>query len=71
MARTHTVESTAATVRWGFLDPAAEPVASIAPGDTVRYPDTWTHWENEASFGMSFAAAALDPVPRVITRVSD
>jgi acetamidase/formamidase len=43
------------TVRSGFLDPAAEPVASIAPGDTVQYPDTWTHWGNEARFGMSFA----------------
>jgi len=55
VASTYTVESTAATVRSGFLDPAAEPVASIAPGDTVRYPDTWTHWGNEAKFGMSFA----------------
>ena len=55
MPTTYTVESTEATVRSGFLDPAAEPVASIAPGDTVRYPDTWTHWGNEAKFGMSFA----------------
>jgi acetamidase/formamidase len=52
---THTVVSTAETVRSGFLDPAATPVAVIAPGDTVRYPDTWTHWGNEAKFGMSFA----------------
>ena len=55
MASTHTVESTTATVRSGFLDPTAEPVASIAPGDTVWYPNTWTHWGNEAKFGMSFA----------------
>jgi acetamidase/formamidase len=55
VATTYTVESTATTVRSGFLDPAAEPVATIAPGDTVRYPDTWTHWGNEAKFGMSFA----------------
>jgi acetamidase/formamidase len=52
---THTVESTADTVRSGYLDPAAQPVASIAPGDTVRYPNTWTHWGNEAKLGMSFA----------------
>lgn len=39
----------------GFLDPTAEPVASIASGDTVRYPNTWTHWGNEAKFGMNFA----------------
>ena len=55
MASTHVVESTPETVRSGYLDPAAEPVAVIAPGDTVRYPNTWTHWGNEAKFGMSFA----------------
>jgi acetamidase/formamidase len=52
---THTVESTTDTVRSGYLDPGAKPVATVAPGDTVRYPDTWTHWGNEAKFGMSFA----------------
>ena len=52
---THTVESTSETVRSGYLDPSAKPVAVIASGDTVRYPNTWTHWGNEAKFGMSFA----------------
>jgi acetamidase/formamidase len=52
---THTVESTQDTVRSGYLDPAARPAAVIEPGDTVRYPNTWTHWGNEAKFGMSFA----------------
>jgi acetamidase/formamidase len=52
---THTVESTRDTVRSGFLDPAAPPVAKIGPGDVVRYPNTWTHWGNEAAFGMTFA----------------
>jgi hypothetical protein len=51
MASTHTVESTPDTVRSGYLDPAA----SIAPGDSVRYLNTWTHWGNEAKFGMTFA----------------
>ncbi len=55
MASTHTVESTPETVRSGYLDPAAKPVAEVASGDTVRYPNTWTHWGNEAVFGMSFA----------------
>jgi acetamidase/formamidase len=50
-AATHTVPSTPETVRSGFLDPAASPVASVAPGDTVRDPDTWTHWGNEAEPG--------------------
>jgi acetamidase/formamidase len=52
---TYTVESTLQTVRSGILDPTAEPVALIVSGDTVRYPNTWTHWGNEAKFGMSFA----------------
>lgn len=55
MTGTHLVESTSETVRSGYLDPAAKPVAVIQPGDTVRYPNTWTHWGNEAKFGMSFA----------------
>jgi acetamidase/formamidase len=55
VATTHTVESTKDTVRSGYLDPTAKPVATIAPGDTVRYPNTWTHWGNEATFGMTFA----------------
>ena len=55
MASTHIVESTPETVRSGYLDPTAKPVAVIQPGDTVRYPNTWTHWGNEAKFGMSFA----------------
>jgi len=52
---THTVESTPDTVRSGYLDPAAKPVATVAPGGTVRYPNTWTHWGNEAVYGMTFA----------------
>jgi hypothetical protein len=43
VASTHIVESTPETVRSGYLDPAAKPVAVIQPGDTVRYPSTWTH----------------------------
>jgi len=52
---THVVQSTKKTVRSGYLDPSAAPVAIIASGDTVSYPHTWTHWGNEAVFGMSFA----------------
>lgn len=51
----HTVESTPETVRSGFLDPTAPPVASIKSGDVVSYPNTWTHWGNEAVYGMTFA----------------
>ena len=51
----HTVDSTTDTVRSGFLDPAARPVATVDSDDIVSYPNTWTHWGNEATFGMSFA----------------
>ncbi len=51
MARTHVVESTPETLRSGYLDPAAEPVAVIEPGNTVRYPNTWTHWGTRRSSG--------------------
>jgi len=51
----HIVESTTDTVRSGYLDPAAVPVATIDSGDIVSYPHTWTHWGNEATYGMTFA----------------
>jgi len=52
---THIVESNGQTVRSGYLDPAAPAAAAVASGDRVRYPRTWTHWGNEAVYGMSFA----------------
>jgi acetamidase/formamidase len=52
---THTILSNKDTVRSGFLDPSAPPAATIQSGDVVRFPNTWTHWGNEAKFGMSFA----------------
>ncbi|PPH96206.1 acetamidase [Rathayibacter sp. AY1B7] len=55
MPETHSVPSTASTVRSGYLDPTAPPVASIDSGDRVSFPATWTHWGNEAVFGMTFA----------------
>ena len=51
----HSVASTSETVRSGYLDPSAPPVATIDSGDVVSYPNTWTHWGNEATFGMTFA----------------
>jgi acetamidase/formamidase len=52
---THVVQSTSATVRSGFLDPSAPAVATVDSGDVVSYPHTWTHWGNEATYGMTFA----------------
>jgi acetamidase/formamidase len=55
MADPLVVRSTNETVRSGFLDPSADPVAVINSGDRVSFPDTWTHWGNEAVYGMTFA----------------
>ncbi len=52
---THIFHSTTETIRSGYLDPSAPPVVTIDSGDTVSYPDTWTHWGNEAVYGMTFA----------------
>jgi acetamidase/formamidase len=52
---THVVESNSETVRSGYLDPTAPPVATVDSGDVVSYPNTWTHWGNEATYGMTFA----------------
>jgi acetamidase/formamidase len=30
-------------------------VLTVASGDVVVYPNTWTNWSNEAKYGMSFA----------------
>lgn len=51
----HLVPSTKESVRSGYLDPMSTAVALVRSGDTVTYPDTWTHWGNEAVYGMSFA----------------
>jgi hypothetical protein len=61
VASTHIVESTPETVRSGYLDPAAKPVAVIAPGDTVRYPNTWTHWGNEYANQTGSAYTSIPP----------
>jgi acetamidase/formamidase len=51
----HTIFSNSDTVRSGFLDPSAPPAATVHCGDIVSFPNTWTHWGNEAKFGMTFA----------------
>jgi acetamidase/formamidase len=52
---THIFHSTTETIRSGYLDPTAPAAVTINSGDTVSYPDTWTHWGNEAVYGMTFA----------------
>src|SRR5580658_4181720 len=51
----HTIPSTKETIRSGFLDPSAPAAATVHTSDVVSFPNTWTHWGDEAKFGMSFA----------------
>ncbi len=55
MPATHILESSAHTVSAGVLDPGRAPALTIASGDVVSCPNTWTQWGNQARFGMSFA----------------
>jgi acetamidase/formamidase len=54
-SRTHVLQSSPETVSPGVLDPGRPPAVTIAPGDIVSCPNTWTQWGNRARFGMSFA----------------
>jgi acetamidase/formamidase len=56
--RTHTVESTAATVRLGAFDATQPDIIQIDPGDTVVYPNTWTHFQNRFQPGVSIQQLA-------------
>jgi acetamidase/formamidase len=51
--RTHVVESNAQTVRLGAFDGTQPDVAQIDSGDTVVYPNTWTHFLNRFQKGVT------------------
>jgi acetamidase/formamidase len=52
---THVLESSAATVSSGTIDPSRPAALTVESGDVVSYPNTWTQWGSQARFGMSFA----------------
>jgi acetamidase/formamidase len=54
IGRTVTLPSTRETVSSGVLDPSRAAAVTVDSGDVVHYPDTWTHWGNEAKYGLSF-----------------
>lgn len=56
--RVHTVESRPETVRLGVFDSTLPDVLEIEPGDTVLYPDTWTHFLNRMQPGVSIEQLA-------------
>jgi acetamidase/formamidase len=56
--RTHTVESSAKTVRLGAFDATQPDIVQIESGDTIVYPNTWTHFMNRFQKGVSIADLA-------------
>jgi acetamidase/formamidase len=56
--RTHTVESTKETVRLGAFDATRPDILQVDPGDTIVYPNTWTHFENRFQRGVTIQQLA-------------
>jgi acetamidase/formamidase len=50
--RLHVVESTKETVRLGVFDANLPPIVTIDSGDTVSFPNTWSHFLNEMQPGV-------------------
>jgi acetamidase/formamidase len=50
--RVHTVESNKETVRLGVYDTNLPPILTIESGDTISYPNTWSHFLNEMQPGV-------------------
>ncbi len=50
--RVHVVESTKETVRLGVFDATLPPIVTIDSGDTVSFPNTWSHFLNEMQPGV-------------------
>jgi acetamidase/formamidase len=51
--RVHTVECTNETVRLGVFDTNLAPIVTIDSGDTVSFPNTWSHFMNEMQPGVT------------------
>ncbi len=51
--REHVVASTPQTVQLGVFDSTRPNVAEIEPGDTIVYPNTWTHFLNRMQPGVA------------------
>ncbi|MBV8133378.1 MAG: acetamidase/formamidase family protein [Alphaproteobacteria bacterium] len=56
--RIHVVESTKETVRLGVFDATLPPIVTIEPGDSIRFPNTWSHFMNELQPGVPISRLA-------------
>ena len=50
--RVHVVESNDKTIRLGVYDTTLDPILKIDSGDTVSYPNTWSHFLNQMQPGV-------------------
>ena len=50
--RLHVVESTKETVRLGVFDANLPPIVTVNSGDTISFPNTWSHFLNEMQPGV-------------------
>ncbi|HEU5415596.1 MAG TPA: acetamidase/formamidase family protein [Candidatus Angelobacter sp.] len=51
--RVHVVESNKDTVHLGVYDTNLQPIVTIDSGDTISYPNTWSHFLNQMEPGVS------------------
>src|ERR1700687_1520416 len=50
--RVHVVESNDKTVRLGVYDTTLEPILKVDSGETISYPNTWSHFLNQMQPGV-------------------
>ena len=50
--RVHVVESNKETVHLGVFDATLAPIVTVESGDTISFPDTWSHFLNEMQPGV-------------------
>ncbi|HYW40354.1 MAG TPA: acetamidase/formamidase family protein [Terriglobales bacterium] len=50
--RVHVVESNDKTVRLGVYDTTLDPIVKVDSGDTISYPNTWSHFLNQMQPGV-------------------
>jgi acetamidase/formamidase len=56
--RIHVIDSTKETVRLGVFDATLPPIVTIDSGDSLRFPNTWSHFLNELQPGVPISRLA-------------
>ena len=56
--RVHVVESNDKTVRLGVYDTTIDPILKIDSGDTISFPNTWSHFLNQMQPGVPIETLA-------------